>query len=99
MSTVAPVEQITIQPPNATPAALGRPPRIVANRTVLMRRFPSLGFTISTGGLPYWEVLLFTQPSLVTAANAGLRTPATFYSSRQDGGLRPAAPTGDSVFL
>ena len=31
---------------------------------------PSLGFTISSGGLPYWEVLLFTDRSLIDPPNA-----------------------------
>src|SRR5258708_5832794 len=99
MSTVAPVQPTATQPPAAAPPPVGVPPWTVANRQVPVRRFPSLGFTISTGGLPYWEVLLFTDRSLADPSNASRRTPATFYSSRQDGGLRPAAPTGDNVFL
>jgi hypothetical protein len=96
MSIVAPEQPSTAAPPSAQPVAR---PRIVANRKLLTRRFPSLGFTISSGGLPFWEVLLFTDRSLIDPRNASKRTPATFYTSRQDGGLRRAATSGDDVFL
>ena len=100
MTSVAPALQPEAPPPTAAPTAtIGARPRIAANRRLLVRRFPSLGFTISSGGLPYWEVLLFTDPSLIDPANAAKRTPSNFYSSRQDGGLRRAAINGDDVFL
>src|SRR5256885_13014474 len=100
MTSVAPALQPEAPPPTALPTlAIGARPRIAANRRLLVRRFPSLGFTISSGGLPYWEVLLFTDPSLIDPANASKRTPSNFYSSRQDGGLRRAATNGDDVFL
>src|SRR6266850_5964722 len=95
MSTLAPE-----QPHTAAPVApVGVHPWISANRRILVRRFPSLGFTISSGGLPYWEVLLFTDRSLIDPANASHRTPSTFYSSRQDGGLRRTIGSGDDLFL
>lgn len=73
-------------------------PRITANRQRLDDKFPSLGFTVTTGELPCFEVLLTTDRSLFDPANAGRRAAATFYSSRQDGGLTPASgPT--SVYL
>ena len=113
MSTLAPEQQQPAAPPPAPTAAptlaaqpvqpvqppvlVGTPPRVMANRRILVRRFPSLGFTISSGGLPYWEVLLFTDRALIDPANASRRTPASFYSSRQ-GGLRRAAG-GDDLFL
>jgi hypothetical protein len=97
MSIVAPEQ--TAAPSTATPPPLGVPPRIAANRRYLVRQLPSLSFTVSSGGLPYWEVLLFTDRSLIDPSNASRRTPSSFYSSRQDGGLRRAAASGDDVFL
>ena len=55
----------------AAPPPSGVHPWISANRALLVPRFPSLGFTVSTGGLAFWEVLLFTDRSLVDPANAG----------------------------
>src|SRR5690348_11149276 len=99
MTSVAPALQPEAPPPTAPPApATGARPRIAANRRILVRRFPSLGFTISSGGLPFWEVFLFTDRSLIDPANASKRTPSNFYSSRQDGGLRRATG-GDDLFL
>ncbi|HEX3455576.1 MAG TPA: hypothetical protein VHS03_13190 [Gaiellaceae bacterium] len=71
----------------------------MANRRQLSKRLPSLGFTVTTGGLPYWEVLLFTDPTLIDPANATRRTPANFYSSRQDGGLRKTAFATGDIYL
>ena len=97
MSIVAP-ERSTAGPTAASPP-LGPRPRIAANRSYLSRRQSSFGFTVSSGGLPYWEVLLFTDRSLIDPGNASRRTPSNFYSSRQDGGLRRAAASGDDIFL
>lgn len=63
------------------------PPRIVSNRRQLDNRFPILGFTVYTGGLSYFEVLLTTDRSLFDPANAGRRNAGNFYASRQDSGL------------
>src|SRR2546428_6179344 len=63
---------------------------IVPNRQRLTDFFPSLSFTIQTGGLPYYDLLLTTDPSLFDPVNAGRRTPSSFYASHQDGGLSPA---------
>ena len=90
MSVVAPEHPSTV--------TVGAP-SITATRKLLTKRFGSLGFTISSGGLPYWEVLLFTDRSLIDPQNAGRRSASTFYSSRQDGGLRKAVASGDDVFL
>jgi hypothetical protein len=65
-------------------------PRIVPNRRQIDNKFPVLGFTIDSDGLPFYEVLLTSDRSLFDPANAGRRTPATFYTSRQDGGLSRA---------
>jgi hypothetical protein len=67
------------------------PPRIVANRRQVENRFPVLAFTVQTGARPFYEVILTTDPSLFDPANAERRTSATFYSSRQDGGLSRAS--------
>jgi hypothetical protein len=67
------------------------PPRIQANRRQIDDRFSSLGFTVDPGGRPWFEVLLATDASLFDPANAGRRTGATFYTSRRDAGLLPAA--------
>ena len=104
MSVVAPEQQQTAAPPQITavptpptmPVSTVRP-RITANRKLLVRRFASLSFTVWTGDLPYWEVLLFTDRALIDPRNASRRTPSNFYTSRQDGGLRAA--TGGDVFL
>lgn len=66
-------------------------PRIVANRRQLDDRFPSLGFTVGTGGLPFFEVLLATDATLFDPPNAPKRAAANFYSSRLTSGLIPAA--------
>src|SRR6478672_1950035 len=99
MTIVAP--EPTVAPPQtAAPSPpVGVRPRATANRNLLVRRFPSLGFTVSTGGLPYWEVLLFSDRALIDPANASKRTPSNFYSSRQDGGLRSASGVGGEVYL
>jgi hypothetical protein len=72
--------------------------RITPTRTFIERRFPTLGFTVDTGGLPFFEVLLATDRALFDPANASRRTPATFYASREHSGLMRA---GDepSVYL
>lgn len=64
-------------------------PRITPNRRRLSNQFPSLAFTVTTGELPYFEVLLTTDPSLFDPANAGKRNASNFYASRQDAGLIP----------
>jgi hypothetical protein len=69
-------------------------PRIVANRRQIDDRFPSLGFTVDTGGRAFFEVLLATDATLFDPANAGRRNSTNFYSSSQQHGLIAAA---DSV--
>jgi hypothetical protein len=100
MSIVAP-EQQTVAPPQtvALPLPVGVRPWIVANRRLLVRRFASLAFNLSTGGLPYWELFLFTDRSLIDPNNASRRNPSNFYTSRQDGGLRAAGMNGEASFL
>src|SRR5437773_12479893 len=71
-----------------TPAAPAGPVQITPTRQRLDDRFPVLVFTVDTGGRPFFEVLLTTDRSLFDAANAGRRTPATFFASREHGLLR-----------
>jgi hypothetical protein len=71
----------------AAPPAPVAQPRIAANRKRVDDRDPSLGFTIDAAGLPYFEVLLATDPKYFDPKNAGSRSAANFYASRQDSGL------------
>jgi hypothetical protein len=61
--------------------------RVTPTRKFIDKRFPTLGFTVDTGGRPFFEVLLTTDRALFDAANAARRTPATFYASREHSGL------------
>jgi hypothetical protein len=97
MSIAAPEERTRTTPTAWTPDA-ATVPRIVANRRQLDNRFPVLAFTIQTGGRPFYEVLLATDPSLFDPANAEKRSAATFYTSRQDGGLSRAAGS-EAVYI
>lgn len=75
-----------------------RPPRIEANIKRLDNRFPGLGFTINTGDLPYFEVLLTTDRKYFSPAQAAGRSESNWYASRQDSGIIRA--TGDhNVYL
>lgn len=73
-------------------------PVINANRHRIDNRYPGLAFTVRTGSLPYFEVLLTTDRSLYIAANAGRRDVTNFYASRQDSGLIHANG-GDAIYL
>jgi hypothetical protein len=64
----------------------GDRPRIRANRQEVDDRFPVLGFTVDTRGLPWYEVILASQPAHFDPARAHERDSA-FYSSRADSGL------------
>lgn len=68
----------------------GRRPTIIPTRRRLDRRFPSLGFTVTTS-LPWVEVLIATNPGLFDPSHSESRTAATFYASRSNGGLTPTA--------
>ncbi len=70
--------------PTAQPRAMIR---ITPTRNYIEKRFPTLGFTVDAGGLPFFEVLLATDRTLFDPANASRRTPATFYASREHSGL------------
>ena len=76
----------------------GQPVKITANRYSIDNKFPVLGFTVQTGGLPFFEVLLTTDRSLFSPANAGRRNAGNFYASRQDSGLiRATGP--EAIYL
>jgi hypothetical protein len=63
-------------------------PVVVPTRRQIGRRFPSLGFTISTSA-PFVELIVTTDPALIDPQRSSARTPATFYASRSNGGLTP----------
>ncbi len=84
-------------PPTGGTLAAARP-QIKPNRQELNDRFPMLGFTISTGDLPYFEVLLTTDRGLFDPAQAERRNATNFYSSRQDSGFLQAQG-GSAVYL
>ena len=91
MAVAEPTARVFTTPWPASRGVAVYPPRITANRRQLDNRFPALGFSVDTGGLPYFEVLLATDATLFDPNNAARRAVANFYSSRQDGGLLPAA--------
>jgi len=71
----------------------------MASRRQIDNRFPTLGFNVDTGGHAFYEVLLATDSQLFDPAKVGTRTPANFYSSRQSGGLMPAAESVHPYFV
>jgi hypothetical protein len=91
MAVAQPPTQVEAPPHDSIPGRVTYQPRIQANRRHIDDRFPSLGFTVDTGGHAFFEVLLATDSSLFAAANAAKRSDATFYTSRRDGGLLPAS--------
>jgi hypothetical protein len=80
------------------PPQVKLPPRAVPNRKQLDDRFPVFGLTIFYDSPAFLEVLLTTRKDLFDPANAARRTPATFYSSRQDSRLIPIQG-GTAVYL
>ena len=72
------------------------PAQIRPNRLEVNDRFPMLGFTIRTHGEPRLaEVVVATEPALLTPDGKPRRNQGNFYSSRANGPL--AAPvTGSS---
>lgn len=83
--------------PFEAPPQLG-PVRVSANRNRVEARFPVLGFTVQTGGRPYFEVVLATARRLFDPANAGQRSASSFYESRRDNNLMRAESDG-SLFV
>jgi hypothetical protein len=70
------------------------PVRIMANRNQLNARFQVLGFTVHSGGRPFFEVILATDRRLFDPANAGQRSASNFYESRRDNNLIRAENDG-----
>lgn len=68
-------------------------PGIRATRNEVSDRFPVLGFTVQTGGNPYFEVMLTTDPDLPKEK----RNPQNFFSTRGIGPLM--AERGEAVYL
>jgi len=62
-------------------------PTITPNRHQCDNRFPCIAFTVNSGGRPFIEVLLATNPSHFLPENSSQRTRESFYASRQDSGL------------
>jgi N-acetyl-anhydromuramyl-L-alanine amidase AmpD len=73
------------------------PSLIRSNSPEVSRSRPVLGFTIHTGGPPWFEVALASDPSLFSPEQKDRRTPSTFYSSRALGPL--PAERGEAVWL
>jgi hypothetical protein len=72
---------------------------IIANRQQIDNRFPVLGFTVKTGGLPYFEVIVTTEKRLFAPAAAAERTPGNFFSSRQANNQLQKTDGNDSVYI
>ena len=66
-------------------------PSIRANRQQIDDRFPVLGFTVTTGGLPFYEVVLATEARLFDPRASTERNASNCHSSRESGELIPAA--------
>jgi len=72
---------------------------IIANRQQIDNRFPVLGFTVKTGGLPYYEVIVTTEKRLFPPASAPDRTSRNFFSSRQINNHLQKTDGNDSVYI
>lgn len=70
---------------------------IRSNSAEVSQRRPMLGFTVRTGGHPFFEVAVATAPDLFRPEARSRRTPQTFWSSRAGGPL--AAERGEAVYL
>lgn len=71
---------------------------ITPTRRQIDNKFPVLGFTVRTGELPFFEVLITTDRKWFSPANEAGRNASNFYSSRQDGGLTRATGA-DSYYM
>lgn len=72
---------------------------IIANRQQIDNRFPVLGFTVKTGGLPYYEVIVTTEKRLFPPAAAVDRNAKNFFSSRQTNNQLQKTDGNDSVYI
>src|SRR5713101_5779931 len=96
MAVAEPTARVFTTPWPASRGVAVYPPRITANRRQLDNRFPALGFSVDTGGLPYFEVLLATDATLFDPNNAARRAVANFYSGRQGRSPLPGSRRRDS---
>ncbi len=72
---------------------------IIPNRQQIDNRFPVLGFTVKTGGLAYYEVLVTTDRQLYAPDRAPSRNAANFFSSRQANNQLQRTDGTDSVYV
>lgn len=72
---------------------------ILPNRRQIDNKFPVLGFTVKTGGLPFYEVIVATDKDLFAPENAARRNAGNFFSSRQTGNRLQRADAGDTVYI
>jgi hypothetical protein len=72
---------------------------IIANRQQIDNRFPVLGFTVKTGGLPYYEVIVTTESKLFSPASAADRASRNFFTSRQTNNQLQKTDGNDSVYI
>ena len=73
---------------------------IIPNRQQIDDKFPVLGFTVKTGNLPYFEVIVTIDKQLFAPAKAAERNAANFFSSRQPPSNQlQATNSNDSVYV
>lgn len=72
---------------------------IIPNRRQIDNKFPVLGFTVKTDGLPFYEVILTTNRNLFAQQNSAERNQYNFYSSRQENGKLEKVNLDDSVYF
>lgn len=73
--------------------------QIIPNRRQIDNKFPVLGFTVKTGGLPYFEVIVTTDRQLFAPEKSAERNAANFFSSRQAAGQLQSTSSNDSVYI
>lgn len=72
---------------------------IIPNRRQVDNKFPVLGFTVKTDGLPFYEVILTTRRELFAAQNSAQRSAGNYYSSRQEKNQLEKTNPNDSVYF
>lgn len=73
---------------------------IIPNRRQIDNKFPVLGFTVKTGGLPYFEVIVTIDKRLFAPDKAAERNSANFFSSRQPPANQlQSTNSNDSVYI
>jgi hypothetical protein len=69
------------------------------NRQQVNDKFPVVGFTVKTGGLPYFEVIVTIDKQLFAPDKAAARNASNFFSSHQPGNQLQNANSNDSVYI